>query len=148
MSATHTGKVAIFDLSGTIALTGTGMLATDEMAKKSAALSAQATRVDLTNAGQPIRSSYTNKNRTLSITFVPFDPDTPGSLSGLKAKVKMPEHGSLVTLAEFNSPDFNGEWNFEGGSINENEVQYLTMTINLSRAGYASGAPVALTPQA
>lgn len=148
MSANHTGKVAIFDIAGTLTLTGTGMLATDEMAKKSASVTSAATPVDLTVGGQVVRRSYTKKERTISVTFVPYDPDSPGSLSSLKAKVKLPAEGSTVTLADFDSPDFNGDWNFESGTINKNEVQYASMTLNLSRVGYASGAPVALTPQA
>lgn len=148
MSANHTGKVAIFDIAGTLTLTGTGMLATDEMSKKSATVTSAATPADLTVSGQVVRRSYTNKQRTISVTFVPYDPDTPGSLSSLKAKVKLPAEGSTVTLADFDSPDFNGDWNFESGTINKNEVQYASMTLNLSRVGYASGAPVALTPQA
>lgn len=148
MSATHTGKVAIYDIAGTLTITGAGMLATDEMSKKSASVTSASTPVDLTVSGQVVRRSYTNKQRTISITFVPYDPDTPGSLSGLKAKVKLPAEGATVTLADFDSPDFNGDWNFESGTINKNEVQYLSMTLNLSRVGYASGAPVALTPQA
>jgi hypothetical protein len=147
MSANHVGKVAIFDVAGTLTLTGSGMLATDEMAKKSASLTSASTPVDLTVGGQVIRRSYTNKNRTISVTFVPYDPDAPGSLSGLKAKVKLPAEGSTVTLADFDSPDFNGDWNLESGTINTNEAQYLSMTVNLSRVGYASGAPVALAPQ-
>lgn len=146
MSANHTGKVAIFDIAGTLTITGTGMLAPDEMSKKSASVTSAATPVDLTVSGQTVRRSYTNKQRTISVTFVPYDPDTPGSLSGLKAKVKLPAEGATVTLADFDSPDFNGDWNFENGSINKNEVQYLTMTLNLSRVGYVSGAPAALTP--
>lgn len=148
MSATHTGKVAIFDIAGTLTITGTGMLSPDEMSKKSASVTSASTPVDLTVSGQVVRRSYTNKQRTISITFVPYDPDTPGSLSGLKAKVKLPAEGATVTLADFDSPDFNGDWNYESGTINKNEVQYLSMTLNLSRVGYASGAPVALTPQA
>jgi hypothetical protein len=147
MSANHVGKVAVFDVAGTLTLTGSGMLATDEMAKKSASLTSAATPVDLTFAGQVVRRSYTQKSRTISVTFVPYDPDTPGTLSGLKAKVKLPGEGSTVTLADFDSPEFNGDWNFESGTINKNEAQYLSMTLNLSRVGYASGAPVALPPQ-
>ena len=148
MSANHVGKVAIFDIAGTLTLTGSGMLATDEMAKKSASVTSAATPVDLTVGGQTVRRSYTKKERTCSITFVPYDPDTPGSLATLKAKVKLPLEGSTVTLADFDSPDFNGDWNFESGTHNKNESQYASMTLNLSRVGYASGAPVALAPQA
>jgi hypothetical protein len=148
MSANHNGVVTIFDINGTISLTGTGMLATDEMAKKTGSVTSSATPVDLTLGGQVIRRSYTNKQRACTLTLVPYDPDTPGALATHKAKVKLPAEGSTVTLADFDSPDYNGTWNFESGSINKNEAQYVSMTLNLSRVGYVSGAPVALVPQA
>ena len=143
-----TGKVAVFNIDGTIDLTGTGLLDTDEMINRSASLNSAAQTVDLPKAGVVQTRAYQNRTRSCQITVAPYDPDTPGSLSGHKAKLKLPVEGSLVTLADFASPDFNGDWNFESGSITPQDGGFLQMSFTLSRVGETSGVPAALTPQA
>lgn len=143
-----TGKVAVFNIDGTIDLTGTGLLDTDEMINRSASLTSGAQTVDLPRAGVVVTRAYQNRTRTIQITVAPYDPDTPGSLSGHKAKLKLPAEGSIVTLADFASPDFNGDWNFESGTITPQDGGFLQMSFTLSRVGETSGVPAALTPQA
>jgi hypothetical protein len=148
MSAQLTGKVAVFNINGTLAFTGSGMLATDEMTKRSATLSASSTATDLDDDnGDVIATAYTKRMRSVDITFVPYDPDTPGSLAGLEAKIKLPVEGSIVTLAGWDSPDFNGDWNFASGEITPQKGDYLQIRVRLERKGNASGVPAALTPQ-
>jgi hypothetical protein len=139
------GKIAIFGIPGTITLTGTGMLDTDEMLKQSASVTSSATPVDLENdEGNILRRAYTKRQRSVDLMFIPYDPDTPGALATLAAKVKLPAEGSAVTLADFSSPDLNGTWNFESGSITPQKGNYLQFSIRLSRVGLSGGVPVSL----
>lgn len=142
-----TGKVTVFNIDGTIDLTGTGLLDPDEMINRSASLQSAVQTTDLVKDGITLTRAYHTQARTCSLTVVPYDPDSPGSLASLKAKLKLPAAGSIVTLASFASPDFNGDWNFETGSTTPNDNGYLQMTFNLSRVGESGGASVALTPQ-
>lgn len=148
MPAKLTGKVSIFNVDGTVALTGTGMLATDEGIMRSANLASSAQPVDLVRNGIVVTRAYTQRQRSIDITMIPYDPDTPGDLAALKAKVKLPVEGSVVTLADWASPDFNGTWNFESGSIAPQDNGYLQMSLRISRVGESSDAPASLTPQA
>lgn len=145
---TLTGKVAVYNLDGTIALTGSGLLATDEMINRSASLSSTTSLTDLAKGGITMTRAYHTKARSVALTVNPYDPDTPGALATLKAKIKLPAEGSIVTLADFASPDFNGDWNFENGTITPQDGGYLQMSFNLSRVGESGGASVALTPLA
>jgi len=138
------GKVVVFNIDGTISLTGSGLLGTTEMANRSASLSSQATTVDLKVAGVVVTRNYTSRQRSLTITVNPYDPADPGTLATHKAKIKLPAEGSVVTLADWSSPDFNGTWNFEGGDITPTDEGYLTMTFRLSRVGETSGVPSSL----
>ncbi len=148
MPAKLTGKFAIFNIDGTVALTGTGMLATDEGIMRSASMASQAQTTDLKLKGVTVTRAYTDRQRSIDITMVPYDPDNPGSLATLSAKVKLPVEGTVVTLADWASPDFNGTWNFESGSIAPQDNGYLQMTLRISRVGETSDAPASLTPQA
>lgn len=138
------GKVAVFNLDGTLSLTGSGLLGTTEMANRSASLTSGANAVDLKVGGVVVTRNYTSRTRNLTITVNPYDPASPGDLATHKAKIKLPDEGSVVTLADWASPDFNGTWNFEGGDITPQDEGYLTMTFRLSRVGEASGAPASL----
>jgi hypothetical protein len=145
MSAPLTGKVAVFGITGSITLTGTGLLGPTEMLRQSASLSSSATPVDLEDdLGTPVSRAYTKRQRTVEITVNPFDPANPGNLATHKAKLKLPVEGSVVTLADFDSPDINGTWNFESGTINPTKSGYLQMTFRLSRVGISAGVPTSL----
>lgn len=143
-----TGKVAVFNIDGTIDLTGTGLLDPDEMINRSAAVTSGAQTVDLDKAGVTLTRAYQKRTRSCQLTVQPYDPDTPGTLATHKAKLKLPAEGSIVTLADFASPDFNGDWNFETGSVTPQDNGFLQMSFTLSRVGESSGVPAALTPQA
>lgn len=138
------GKVAIFNIDGTIALTGTGVLSTGEMITRSAQLTSNATPVDLKLGGKVVTRNYSSRSRNVTITVNPYDPGSPGNLATHEAKILLPEEGSVVTLADWSSPDYNGTWNFEGGDITPQDEGYLTMTFRLSRVGESSGVPASL----
>ena len=144
MSDTLTGKVAVKNIDGTLALTGTGMLGTTEMINRSASLQSATQTVDLVKNGVVLSRAYTNKTRSLDITVNPYDPASPGDLATHKAKIKLPDEGYIVTLAGWINAEFNGDWNFESGSIVPTDNGYLTMSFRLTRVGSAGGVPAAL----
>lgn len=144
-----TGKVAVYGINGTIAVTGAGYLDTDEAALQSASLDAPVQTADLTDAdGDVVTRAYFGEAHNLNLEFVPYDPDTPGVLATLKAKIKLPPPGTRVTLASFDAPQFNGDWNYAGGgAITPNQRGFLSMRLPLTRPGASGGVPAYLVPQ-
>lgn len=147
MSDILTGKVAVKNIDGTIAFTGTGLLGTTEMINKSATLKTGTQTVDLVKNGITVTRAYTNRTRMIDITVAPYDPASPGNLATHKAKLIMPAEGSIVTLAGWASPDFNGDWNFESGGWDPEDNGFLKGTMHLTRVGDNAGVPAALAVQ-
>lgn len=144
-----TGKVSVYGINGTVAITGTGVLDTDEMAHQSAPLNAAAQTTDLVDSdGDVVTRAYYGESHTIELEFVPYDPDTPGNLATLKSKIKLPAPGTKVTLASFDVAQFNGDWNYNGqGSITPNQRGFLSVRMQITRAGVSGGAPAYLVPQ-
>jgi hypothetical protein len=144
-----TGKVAIYGINGTVAITGTGVLDTDEMAHQSAPLNATVSSADIVDGdGDVVTRAYYGEAHTIELEFVPYDPDTPGNLATLKSKVKIPAPGTKVTLASFDVAQFNGDWNYAGqGSITPNQRGFLSVRLTLTRPGVSGGVPAYLVPQ-
>lgn len=147
MSVQLTGKIAIFNIDGTIDMTGTGLLDADESINRSASLTDPTSTVDLVKDGVILSRAYANNQRRVTLTFVPYDPDNPGNLVTLKGKVKLPAKGSIVTLAGFASADFNGNWNFETGSLDPQDGGYMSMSITITQVLNGAGTWESLTPQ-
>lgn len=144
-----TGRVSVYGIAGTIAVTGVGYLDTDEAAMQSASLEAPVQTVDLTDGdGDVVTRAYFGEAHNVNLEFVPYDPDTPGNLATLKSKIKLPPPGTTVTLASFDVAQFNGAWNYAGGGgITLNQRGFLSMRLPLTRPGVSSGAPAYLVPQ-
>lgn len=147
MSVQLAGKIAIFNIDGTIDMTGAGLLDPDESINRSASLTDPTNPVDLVKDGTILTRAYANNQRRVAVSFVPYDPDNPGNLATLKSKVKLPAKGSIVTLAGFASADFNGNWNYETGSMDPQDGGYLTMSLTITQVLNAAGTWEALTPQ-
>lgn len=132
-----TGQVSIFGADSAVTLTGTGMLASSNIAMQSIGINQDVQTVDLENGqGKRISRYYFQPGATCSLEFIPFDPTNPGTLATLSAKVKLPAAGSKVTLASSTVPAFDGDWNFSGkGSIRPNQKGYLVMSMELERMG-------------
>lgn len=141
-----TGRIAVFGVNGSVTITGTGLLASTDILNQSMSLKRTTQRaVAKDGNGKVISRAHYGGESKLTVRFIPHDPADPGNLANLKAKIKMPDPGALVTIAGSESPDIDGTWNFTGdGGIDPNQEDYLEMVLELDRVGETGNAPASL----
>ena len=140
------GKVSVFGAPGTVTLTGTGLLGATGIANQSMGVDRDYQTAELMDgAGVRIAKYFFQPGARCSLEFTPFDPTNPGNLATLTAKVKLPDPGSIVTIASSASPEFDGTWNYSGkGSIRASNRGFVVMTMELERPGESSNQPVSM----
>lgn len=141
-----TGRVAVYGVNGTVTLTGTGILGATNIANQSMAYKRSVKKTDLKNGnGKVLTRAYHGPEEKLTVKFIPFDPADPGNLATLKAKIFLPDPGSIATIASSESPALDGTWNCSGdGDITPNQEGYLEVTLELERVGESGNSAVSL----
>lgn len=93
--------------------------------------------------GYVFASNVKRRDQTITLTFIPIDSSTPGSLATAKANIKLPDPGAVVTLSGYDNSLLDGDWNYVGGgvvNIPEDDSQPVTITGCQLRRAAASGA--------
>jgi hypothetical protein len=141
------GKVTVTGVQATAAYTG--MLATAN----------KVTEVDLSDsatggetkdgAGSYLNISTSGRMHKTTITLIPFDPASPGTLATAKSKVVLPAPMEKVTITDTDLAILTGDWHYAkdgGGSIRiANDGQSLRITLPIERyEPVGGGAPAYL----
>lgn len=135
--ATITGKISIFGVAGDVTLTASGIIAPANMVTQGLGFR-QSTQVAqlLDGDGEVVSEAFYRPEHAITFTFCVKDATSPGNLANLKASIKVPDGGSLATIANATIPAFNGDWNMIGDmAIDPPQGGFLRCTCTLRRTG-------------
>ena len=137
-------KFTVWGTPGTIAFTG---LAAADNAARGVELEDVVRVADCRDGnGRIFASNVTRDAQTLTLSLVPFDSATPGTLVTAKSKPALPPPGALITLAGFGSSLVDGDWNYVGGgriTYGATEEDPIVITGVQCRRVSANGSSVA-----
>jgi hypothetical protein len=85
-----------------------------------------------------------NRRHTLTVEVVFMDPGGAATRATAAGKTALPGKFSIVTLAGFNNALFNGDWNYEGGSISTGVNGFMKASLSISRTEKADGTMAAM----
>jgi len=141
------GKVTVTGVQGTSAFTG--MLATVNKLKGWSISDTAKGGETLDGNGSYLNISSASRMQKCTITLIPFDSASPGTLAGAKANVVLPDPMTKVTIASSGITLLDGDWHYSkdaGGDIKaSNDGQSLEITLPLERyEPVGGGAPAYL----
>ncbi len=146
MASNLVGTATVFSMDNrTVAFSG---VATTEAEFSSGGLSLTDSfdKVDLKGAGgRTIARGATNRVHQISVEILFKDVSVNATRATADAKTKLPAVFGLVTLAGFNNSLYDGDWNYEGGSIADTTDGFRKATLTLSRTEKADGTVGAMT---
>jgi len=138
------GRAVVFTVEGTMAYTG---VAVSQNSIQSASLSDEFDLLEVRNQrGQTITQMAINIRHRITIEMIPTAVAGTNTQAAAALAVELPEPLTLVTLAGFELPEFNGNWNYlGGGSIGLSNQGTISMTLPLGRPDGTALTPVNIT---
>jgi hypothetical protein len=143
MSSTVIGTATVFALDGvTVAFTSPAV-STGVVEPTNIALDDAHAASDLTDrSGQIVAGGFTTRKQTLTITVF-FQGNA--TRANAAAAWKVPDIGSLVTLAGFGNGMIDGSWNYDGQfSPTFSSTGFGSATMRLARRGATATAAMSL----
>ena len=142
------GRATVFTSAGTVAYVGVATIATTQNEVQNLSLTDEFDVVEARNRqGQTVTKMAINIRQRLTVEITPH-ADTAGANTQALADdaVELPAPLSLVTLASFEAPEFNGTWNYlGGGAIGLSNTGAITVSLPLGRPDGAALTPVTIT---
>jgi len=102
-------------------------------------------KVDLKGAnGRTISRGAANRRHNITVEILFKDVGGSATRATAAAVAKLPGMFGVVTLAGFNNALFDGDWNYEGGAINQATDGFQKATLTISRSENSSGTPAVM----
>lgn len=138
MSASLSGKVAVYGMDGTVAFTG--MVKTANILK-GFSLTESGREARLEKNGHIIGGAKDIVTRSISITIIPYSADTTPTLAEAKALVVLPPDLGDIVIDDFGITIFNGTWTSVGSpTATPREDGYLEITLTGEQYKQSSGS--------
>jgi hypothetical protein len=133
MSSLLTGTATVFALDGcTVAFSG--MASTDNELTGGLTLTDAFDKAAVKGRdGRTIARGATNRTHTINLEVLIIDPGGAATRATAAAKTALPARFGTVTLAGFGNNLFNGDWNYEGGTISTGVDGFLKANLSISR---------------
>lgn len=134
-----TGEAKVYGADGTLAFTGA---ATTTNEAQSLQLSDEFDIAEARSRTGDVKTrSAHNRRHTISVTILWKDTAGTPTQATAKAVIKFPTMLGAVTLGSFGNSLIDGDWNYDGGSVEYTNDGYATGTFKLSR--YDNGSAIA-----